>query len=182
MLALIVLSSKQCVEDDDSQAEVDTQMEEISAVKSAFESDYLKSESLYAFEEKAKQKLRDYSDYLNIANDASLDTTFRLQASSMIPLLFYQNKEPLIANAPGTMVKIDSIYMIEPLSKASESVYSGMLGFSLEILETESEDTIRTGPQHWSVEMIATKTRTSFGKDTLNVWKVFLGKMNAISD
>lgn len=177
LLAFIVLSSKQCAEDTDPQVEVDAQMEEITAVKSAFESDYLKSESLFAFEEKAKQKLSDYSDYLNIANDTSLNTTFRLQAASMIPQLFYQEEEPLLSNDPGCIAIIDSIYMIEPLSKSSESAYTGLLGIDGMITEIETNDSIILSPQKWTIEMIATKTLTSFGKDTLRVWKVFLGEM-----
>lgn len=182
LLAFIVLSSKQCAEDADPLVEVDTQLEEISAVKSAFESDYLKSESLFAFEEKAKQKLSDYSDYLNIAKDTSLDTTFRHQAANMIPHLFYQKKEPIISTGSGSLALIDSIYMIKPLSKTSTAIYTGSLGFHGMMTDIETNDSMILSPQKWTIEMIATKTLTSFGKDTLRVWKVFLGEMISISN
>lgn len=180
LLAFVVLSSKQCADDVNPQAELEAQMEEIENVKKGFEADYLKSESLYAYGERAKQKLLDFADYLNIAKDTDLDTNFRKHSRNMIPGLFNQQELPSLINRPIKHINIHTIHVLEPLSRSSAMAYTGMLGFSLELTEKAGIDTIINDARQWSVEMIVLKTPTILGKDTILAWKVFLGQMKKL--
>lgn len=177
LLAFVVLSSKQCVDDVNPQAELEAQLEEIESVKKEFESDYLKSESLYAYGERAKQKLLDFADYLNIVKDTALDTNFRKHARNMMQGLFYQKKLPSIVNVAVKHIYIHSIKVLEPLSRSSDLAYTGKLGILLEMHEKAGIDTIVSDAEQWSVEMIAMKTPTILGKDTILAWKVLLGQV-----
>jgi len=176
LLAFILFSAKSCEDTEENRRlEEVALMETIDSVKDEFGAEYLNEESLFAFEQKAKQKLRDYADYLNIANDSSLDSAFRIQAATMTDELFYSRNVPVITKHSTFSIFIDSIHVIEPLHRSASSEYQGVLGFRLELREYAAGDTVITGPAWKIIDMVAAKTTSRFGNDSLSIWKVFLG-------
>ncbi len=183
LLAILLLTAERCADDsqDTLLKEEARLMEEIENIKVEFVSDYLKSESLFAFEKKAKQKLRDYADYVAIVNDNTLDTSFRKLAYQMMQDLFYHQEVPVLSNTSEYLINIDSVKTKNPLQRVSESKYIGELRFKMAITEIGIDDTLIIGPQWYSIKMIGKKTSSSFGSDTLQIWKVFLGDVNVLS-
>ena len=179
LLAFFLFSAKSCDEDTEENRRLEeVEMKEaIDSVKGEFEAEFLTEESLFAFEQKAKQKLRDFADYWNIANDTSLDSAFRGQAETMSKNLFYLQQVPMTSRHPTFEIFIDSIHVVQPLQRTVNSGYYGILGFKLEVREYTLGDTVITGPNSKMIEMVATKTASPFGSDTLKIWKVYLGKM-----
>jgi hypothetical protein len=179
LLALILFSGKSC--DDGSeelrhQQEEEAAVKEIDHIKSRFGGDYLNDESLFAFEMKAIQKLVDYADYFNIANDTSLDSVFRKQAASMITDLFCDGNVPqTLVNMTGK-IRIDSIRIIEPLHQNTDLFYTGTLGFILEFRDDPDSNAASSISHKGMIEMVAMKSDQPSGTDTLRIWKVFLGE------
>lgn len=178
LLAWIVFCSKQCAEERDIHSELETQLEEVEKVKSNFGSKILDTESLYAFEEKAKQKLIDYSDYFNIANDHHFDTAFRQQAAELVDELFMNNKVPEINIHVGSGILVDSSVLIQPLSRISESRYMGLLGFNMKVFSFDTTEIVARQSVRCTVEMIVAKKIVILGDDSIQAWKVFLGEWN----
>ena len=178
-LAFILFSAKRCDVDTEENRRLEEAdlKEAIDRVKDEFEADYLNEEGLFVFEQKAEQKLKDFADYMNIANDTSLDSAFRTQAETMTQELFFLRHVPAISRHPTFELFIDSIHVIEPLQRTGSSGYQGILGFRLEVREYIKGDTILIAPRWKMIDMIATKTSSQFGSDTLEIWKVFLGEL-----
>ena len=179
LLAFILFSAKSCEEDAEEtrrQEEAEL-MEEISRVKNEFRADYLNDESLFVFEQKAIQKLKDFADYMNVAHNTSLDSAFRAQADTMVQELFYGQQAPVISSYPAFNLFIDSIQVIEPLHRTGNSGYQGILGYREKVMEYAEGDTVISSPTSKRIEMIATKSTSAFGSDTLRIWKVYLGEL-----
>ena len=109
LFAFILFSAKRCDDDGEENRRLEeAEMKEvIDSVRNEFKADYLREESLFAYEQKAKQKLRDFADYMNIAHDSSLDSAFRTQAEIMTYDLFYLRHVPLISRHPTFEIFID---------------------------------------------------------------------------
>ncbi len=179
LLAFILFSAKRCNDDTEENRRLkETELKVvIDSVRNEFKANYLREESLFAYEQKAKQKLRDFADYMNIAHNSALDSAFRVHAETMIKNLFYLQQVPMISRHPTFELFIDSIHVVHPLQRSESSGYQGVLGFRLEIREYTEGDTMLTTP-HWEmIDMIATKTASPFGSDTLKIWKVYLGEI-----
>lgn len=144
------------------------------SIRNEFTADNLTDADLHAFEENAMQKLYDFADYSNISADNLLDSAFRLQAQQMIDGLFLQRNEFYKKHPMGKIV-IDSIYIIDPLHITNGSQYRGLLGASQCAQTIRGNDTVSAGSVSIRVEIVAVKTAKVFGRDTLNVWEVFLG-------
>src|SRR4030043_1043351 len=89
---LFVLTSKSCEPDIDMDEKARLKAEQESTlkeIKNEFESEYLFEDRLMAYGEKAKQKLVDFTDYLNLYSCKDLDTLFKQQVRDMIYRLFY---------------------------------------------------------------------------------------------
>lgn len=178
LLAFILFSAKSCKEDPQAswQQEEAAIAEKMDSVKNEFGGDFLDEESLFVFSRKAKQKLIDYADYMNIVNDSSLDSAFRDQAWLMALDLFANGLVPG-SLFPGKVTLIDSSWISEPLKLAGEGVYKGELGFREKILQKPGEDSTIFLLSYKTSEIICTKSPKVFGTDTLSVWQVFLGKI-----
>lgn len=169
-----------------------------SDLKNEFESDELSEKSLKAFEIKAKQKLIDFSDYLNVYTVNPIDESFKLQAYQMIQDLFI-SKNALIsdqllnaANSKSIPVgdflnekygfdsmklKFDSIRILEPLHKTDGMKYAGSLQFYRFIQAKTMTDTLIIAPSKMEVEIFVSKVKKVFGNDTLQIWNVSLGNL-----
>jgi len=170
------------------------------SIRHEFGADALSERSLRAFEEKAKEKLVDFADYLNIYSDKSVDKAFKEQAHQMILDLFISDSTSLIILPRGRMkedsytlkqfldldllsyydfhaIVFDSIKISQPLRPTNNHCYSGSLNFSKQVKYFSSFDTSVKVSSISRVDIIATKVRKPFGTDTLKIWRVFLGKI-----
>jgi hypothetical protein len=200
LLVLFVLCAPSC---EDDQVSANREEAIISGAKKdirkEFETDYLTEASLYAYEVAAKQKLSDFTYYIDILADTNLDKSFREKAGEMIRSSFFSEQITTNLNdeteeqagkiSVHQLVKlgldnqlilptfsIDSILIHEPLHRISNSTYSGILKFT----QNFSEDSL-------SGILINQKTRTAdiyvqkevkiFGTDTLKIWNVRLGEI-----
>jgi hypothetical protein len=170
------------------------------SIKNEFESEELTKTTLQAFEIKATEKLIDFSDFLNLYSDKEIDDTLKDQVRQMISELFIsENVRMKISLSPEANKKglklseffmteftqdydsinfrIDSINVLQPLRRKDELCYAGILGFSLTINGFSSSAVNFKQTQALKVEMMVVKVEKSFGSDTLQIWKVFLGNM-----
>ncbi len=199
-LLYLLLSSESCNSRQDSAASQDAELtKDLSVLKSEFESDELSEKSLHAFEIKAKQKLVDFSDYLNIYAVRPTDESFRNQARQMIQNLFVSEKVRInnrLLNEPDRNdltvndflnekfgydflnLKFDSIRISQPLHLKNGLNYSGSLKFSRILKANTSADTLMTSPARMEVEIFVSKVKKAFGNDTLQVWNVSLGNIH----
>jgi hypothetical protein len=202
LMAYLLFCSKSC-ESPESDT-VDNREIELTqirdSIKNEFESEELTKTTLQAFEIKATEKLIDFSDFLNLYSDNEIDDTLKDQVRQMISELFIsENVRMKISLSPEANKKglklseffmteftqdydsinfrIDSINVLQPLRRKDELCYAGILGFSLTINGFSSSAVNFKQTQALKVEMMVVKVEKSFGADTLNVWKVFLGNM-----
>jgi len=202
ILAYLLLCSKSC--DSDERDDAVSQEAELTKtkerIKNEFKSEDLSKKSLRAFEVKAKQKLIDLADYLSIYYDKPIDKSFKNQARLMIQDLFISDSvqinslllnESEAKNIPinkyfssgfgsgfNSMVfTFDSIEVTTPLRRIDDFNYKGRLSFSQHVKTCSSADTVFTVPVRMEADIFASKVRKPFGKDTLQVWSVFLGEI-----
>jgi hypothetical protein len=200
LLAFLLFSSKQCnsPEDENAAREEIALKATLDSINKAFEADYLSEQSLRAFELKAKQKLADLADYLQIYSDPSLDGSFRDLTREMILDLFISDSVHIKLKIPGEMkgknlsineflkmypsqVKnsiaftFDSIVLSEPLHKVNDQWYTGSLKFLRRYKVSLQTNSGITRSVNNKVDIIATKVKKQFGTDKLQIWRIFLG-------
>ena len=202
LLAYLLFCSKSCNSNqtDDSDSP-ELKLGKIKdSIRSEFESDDLSKKTLRAFETKAKEKLCDLSDYLNLYNDKSLDDILKNQARKMILELFVcdtvsvkmkvstqlNEKSPTIkellsldfsAGCDSVLFYFDTIGVLKPLRRKDELTYAGTLKFSKTLKGYSSSGLVFTNFETKKIEMMAVKVNKQFGADTLQIWKVLLGKI-----
>ena len=170
------------------------------SIKNEFESEDLTKATLQAFEMKATEKLVDFSDYINLYADHAMDDTLKNQVGEMISELFVSGDVTIkMMLSPETNEKgmklseflmtdftpdydsidfhVSSIEVLKPLRSKDDLCYSGILGFSLAINGFSSSVVNFKQTEALKIEMMVIKVEKTFGADTLNVWKVFLGNM-----
>jgi hypothetical protein len=150
------------------------------SILSEFTSDRLTDADVRAFEENARLKLSEFADYFNISTDPSLDTAFRTEARRMAGWLFRAGDERILADFyrdhRTCRISFDSIRLAEPLRPSAAAEYRGLLAARQTSRCTAGKDST-TAVDPATVEIIAAKTAKVFGRDTLNVWEVFLGDL-----
>jgi hypothetical protein len=176
-------------------------------IKDDFESEYLFEDRLMVYGERAKQKLVDFTDYLNLYSCKDLDTLFKQQVRDMIYRLFY-DKEAVVqlsvvpGNGTGHTQKnltellnsiekstyreiefrITDLKIVEPLSLESIDRYTGKIGCGFRISGITEKDTTLLYEEAKRVKIITTRTSKQFGADTaLLIWQVFLDEVDAIN-
>lgn len=198
ILCYITLCSKSCNEGNQN-GEIplaEKLSNEKTEIRNEFVSEFIPERSLSAFESKAKQKLTDLSDYLNILSDSSMDGSFREQSKMMVVNLFISDtigvnrrllseKEDrsfpinkLIRSEAFPVSKkivLDSIRISEQLHFTTKNTYKGRLAFSRRIQNAPSKDSIWSPCAPMQVEFFLSKIKKSFGSDTLQVWNLSLG-------
>jgi hypothetical protein len=149
------------------------------SIRDEFTSDHLTDTDLHAFEENARLKLSEFADYFNISADPALDTAFRMEARRMIGGLFLPGKGrtflEFCRDYSACRISFDSIRLAEPLRLRGEAEYRGLLETRQTSRSLVGKDTIITRHPATRVEIVAAKTAKVFGRDTLNVWELFLG-------
>jgi hypothetical protein len=168
-------------------------------IQEEFETEYLTETSLFAYEVAAKQKLSDFSDYLQIITDTSLDMSFRIKAGEMIKKTFQSENvslrldkeeketEPefevhlLIKDGLENKLKlplfsVDSIIVHVPLHRIGNTTYSGILRFSQNFTDPSQPELIIKSVSR-STDVYVVKEDKIFGTDTLKIWSVRLGEI-----
>lgn len=202
ILAYLLFCSKSC----DSPNPEDTTSIEVElgktkdSIKDEFESEDLSRKTLRAFETKAKEKLVDFSDYLNLYAGHSLDDTMKNQVRQAISELFISdsiiinmkalpeaNVNNLKLNAFLTSdifaiydsvgFRIDSVEVVNHLSRKADFSYAGILKFTQSTDVFLSPDNSKIITAHKTVDFSAVKVNRTFGADTLQIWKVLLGNI-----
>src|SRR4030042_7120601 len=168
-IGYIILTSKSCGSDmvNDEEARQKEKQDLIKKeIKDDFESEYLFEDRLMAYGEKAKQKLVDFTDYLNLYSCKDLDTLFKQQVRDMIYRLFYDkdavvqltvvpgdrtcNKKKnltellhCIDTSPYETIEfsITDLKTLEPLYLDSVDRYAGIIGCGFRISGITEKDT-----------------------------------------
>ena len=179
IFALILIYFLTCGKSCDNDEKNDAQHEqrkvktETDSLRSVFGTDTLSVSSLMAYMETAKQKLYDFTDYLQIVADTSAAEPFRNKAREMIYHLFIPGGEPTRIISP---FGLESVNIKEPFQRINDSVYEGLLVFSYKTLQ-HPDKIVNTASETGTIEVFLAKRDKNFGKEKLRVWNVFLGKI-----
>lgn len=73
--------------------------------------------------------------------------------------------------------RFDSIEVENHLRKIEKSAYTGTLKFYQTIMDYPSQDSCRIMTLNKKAEMFVVKVNKPFGTDTLQIWRVLLGKI-----
>jgi hypothetical protein len=179
---MLTLASPTCEDEVSSDKEMQLKREALQAVAEDFRTESLRTRNLEAFESRAKKKLMEYADYLNIVYDQDLESVFRDQAGDNVKDLFTGRNapsSPLPAGFdPGSFsiikFRIDSIEVISPLKKQPTETYEGSLQYSLNIYGIREQDTINLESSLCRMGIRLQMNLKDFGVDSLLVWEVLL--------
>jgi len=204
-LAFIYLlsSSKSCSHGEQTNADREEAIIRITrdSLRSAFESDTLSASMLHAFEDNARMKFTDFADYMKILGDSSIAPEFRDHTRELTRDLFISENTPVkyFAGPAGSLrVKTlndlllagqwirgsscrltpDSVHVISPLQRTSDSIFRGRLGFSVSFSHATSRKPATYWPVSGTIDFFVAKREKNFGNDTLKIWSVFLGEMS----
>ena len=169
---------------------VDTRRDHIyrlEAISDVFTSESLSDDNLEAFEFKAVEKLMDYADYLGIIYSEGFAASFRQQARQNITAYFNTGENAEMALSPGSIsgsykshhFLIDSVDIIKPLYRETDTRYTGSMGYAELILGINTTDTIIVSHSHKAIEIILQMDYKDFGENSLLVWEVLLGEITA---
>jgi hypothetical protein len=169
----------------------------VDTIRRALSSDSLSEESLRAFGELAGRKLLDFSDYMKILTDSSIDTAFRQKAAGMIKALFISdsvvislgndNKKGALSVTVKNLVNkresamypgFDSVKIIQPLYRTAPDSYTGRLSSLTSSTSSLNRDGRKVSGQLITVDFSLVRIKTIIDKDTLNSWKVLLGNIH----
>ncbi len=213
MLGLIILCSPTCedpgrvgepeyVKDEISQTDKEYVLqirdEIMYSIREEFKAEHLTGINREAFEERAKEKLIDFADYLGVFSTKAYDTLFRQQARQMMVNLFI-NHDALISismsgmnvsktNTLETLIhdistsefnsvklRIINPEIFELLHTEETAKYVGKIKFSHELLGISSDDTLLLDSGINQIDIIAAKFYNTFGNDSIRIWEVLLG-------
>ena len=178
----------------DLESVLEAREEIIEEIEKEFEAPTLQKENLIAFEQRAKEKLMDFSDYINIYTNATYDASFRDQAKKMVMDQFYGDVEikssivnPMVEdtyslsgfltefpklNFELTQLILEDIKVSESLRYLDSETYTGSISFSRELLGITGQDSVIISKDLDKIEILLNRTDKIFGKDTLKVWAV----------
>lgn len=195
-LVLFAIYAPSCVDEQELARRKEIILDEaIDEIQAEFETEYLSEASLFAFEEKAKQKLSDFADYLHIMSDTSLDISFRMRAGEMIKSTFLSEQNTVFLESThknfevGHLINlciknhfvipkftIDSIAVNEPLHRSKKHFYTGSLSFVQKITKASLPNNTPYSPKTIA-HIYILKENKVFGTDTVRVWNVRLGNI-----
>lgn len=174
-------------------------MEDNQALEDTFEIDTLNTVQLNVFQQRARQKLQDFINYMEIISNKSYDLELRLIASKQIEDLFAVStvfvsisiaKEPknkktvsqflneiYLSDYDSIKVKTDSVVISKP-EKSTESIkYIGEVTAKVNIDGYKNGEVIFNSIAIQKAETIITKTQKQFGDETKMVWTASIGEL-----
>jgi hypothetical protein len=206
VIGTIILTSKSCAPEPAYDAETRMRVKQdsvLNQIRSNFVTEYLLEEELVAYGEKARQKLFDLADYLNLYAAEDMDSLWKNQAKEMIYRLFFSRdavislqveaaqKDVKKENRISDLLKdldasghrsfvfaIADMRTLEPLHQEGVGRYAGKLGCRFSILALDDQDTTLLNETYKEVTILTTHTSKQFGSaEPMQVWQVFLGEI-----
>jgi hypothetical protein len=202
LFAIILFGAPTCNDKEQGSAgrELTVLNSSMDSLRESFGSEHLSATSLEAFEVSASQKLPEFADYLRILGDTSLNASFKDKAREMIRDLFLSEdvkfpvtKGPRVKEQHLTLKQIlddevkqivlssviifDSIHIRHHFQRRDDTTYSGSLKFILHCKGSTVSGSESTCLEANCIDIYLVKRKKTFGGDTLNVWKVFLGDL-----
>lgn len=199
IVVYIVMSARSCNDIDEfDQSEFHAQA---SIIETGMQSDTPELQSLLAFEEKAKQKLTDFSEYISIIMDNGIDSTLREKVAEQIQQLFINDqvniefsRESKSANQFYSLTELinhvsgsdfnqisfsaESIYISQHLMPMDPQNYQGKINFKQGIYSKLNRGNQESEQQFQMVDFYLKKIEKKFGSDSKFVWQVFLGDIS----
>jgi hypothetical protein len=160
----------------------------LEAVSEEFTAGSLSDRNLEAFEFKAVEKLMDYADYMGIIYSERYEASFRQQARQNISTCFNSAENAEIALHPDGLsgsyksfiFRVDSVEIIDPLQRETNTRYSGNMWYVEDIFGSEPAETTLIGHSRKTIEIILQMDYKDFGENSLLVWEILLGKITAL--
>lgn len=183
----------------DAESVVQAREDIILEIEKEFEAPELQGDQLFAFEERAKDKLLDLADYLNILANKKYDISFRNQARRMILDQFIENSQVRsnLIGVPGdtdnsiteflneinkmeyeeTHFEVSEINIAESWDLSETGAYRGTISFSGIVFGKTGQDSILISSGKDKIDLFLSRTKKVFGYDTLDVWGVKFGNI-----
>jgi hypothetical protein len=155
--------------------------------------DFLRSGEVAAI-----RNLTDFTDYLNIASDQSLDTAFRRQAAALAIRLFkppptatgsfchsaafsgslHQLASACLNNNINFKLFISDPQIIKPLTFRNDSLYLGKIRFTLQLKFNTADSTAPGLDEVHDIDLLLSLRYKTFGDRKLRLWAPFFGDIN----
>lgn len=182
-MLLILLTAEDCSNHySESQLAEQSEMVLFDQLQNNFMADELDAESLQALELRATQKFFELVEYMNLYSDSSLNTQFRNQLKQLIQDAFISEQDLqsfftelnlkedsnnlLLSSSDGNVIHahVESVIPTTGFDLTSQGNYK------IELLyRFSSKGEITQG----KIQTVAKKIPKKFGKNTLDVWKLF---------
>ena len=195
----ILFSAKSC---EDGTGDDSTEIQDlVERTEKSLMSDSPDSLSLHAFEEKAKQKLQEFGELLVFMEDDKLDVSMRLRASEQLEELFLNDQISIdIFPEPGNVLEckvmelygilqaqsnpnlpfdMDSIEVVQPLTKQGPLEYRGRLQYKLKTTALSGNKGSDMDFIPFEADFYLIRAEKIFGNTRKQVWQVFLGEIRA---
>ena len=131
---------------------------------------------LEAFESSAIIKLSDLADYINLLADTATAPEFRDQVNQLIRGMFITPDTEIPYKKPFT-ISPDSSWVIKPLERVNDSLYTGTLGFTCRINFPDGGDQFSGKITTGEVMICLARKEKAFGESRRRIWSLFLGKI-----
>lgn len=196
LVIYIAMSARSCTDVEDMGQSAF--QEQISLIESGMETDIPDIKSLIAFEEKARQKVLEYGDYLSIMTDNALDSFFRAKVGDQFIALFTDDQVSLELNIskdsksqhysiselirrisePGqgkVIIYNDSVMIVQHLVNINPHLYQGKINFNQNIQVGSPDASPLSAIYTQELDFYLKKIEKQFGDNSKKVWQVFLG-------
>lgn len=164
---------------------------------SNLEVDNLSDNNIVAFEQRAMQKLEDFSDFLAILSDTTIDSEFKKQAALMAVEIFINTENTISFSLSDDLsadeqtieafllelqngklgilsIEIQNVSTFQKMKQSNNQEYKGLMKLELSIAN-KRETQIKKNTVQLECEVMAKKVDKEFGNTSKMVWEVFLG-------
>lgn len=191
--------AKTCSEDDNDVAvkERESVIELRDSIKQVFGTSLPGNQYLRALETTARLKLIEFSDYLKIVSDSSVDIRLREQAGEMIKTLFVSDGTDVrkwnivlqntdidsleqmigasLSKGMPCWIRPYEITVSVPLTLENDSTFTGRLSFKMEYVPFIYQDKEKEIHGVYMIDIHAVRKLKIFGTDSIYVWEANLG-------
>lgn len=204
LISAMVLASiyaPSCSDQDSGSADDESRLNQsIDSISETFGSSILDDWEFDVFERKAKQKLADFADYLNVLSDTTIDMVFREKSGELIRKMFISKDVVLHLSRPqetdgvdyhpdqlvsaGLSNKLDfyscaldSVSMNHPFKKINSFEYITKFNFDLNARKGKS-NSIPTFTRIKNIQVFLLNETKVIGNHRISTWNVKLGDIN----
>lgn len=198
-MLLSCAGTKEEVQDTASMAEYSTTpILSDNKLEEAFETEILSAEQLNVFQQRAQQKVQDFTNYLEIISNKTYDAQMRLLARNQIEELFAdssilvtisiaeekRNPKPLSvflndvyqSKYDSIKIKTDSIVVTQPKMANETETYIGFITVKLNIVGYKNAQVSFNSNVNHMAKTVIRKTQKQFGGESRMIWTVTLGE------